>query len=200
MKHSYRILIIAVLVFLAGCPAPPAVPTTHVDDLKIFAGVPPVAALVREIVGDEVEVGLLITDGNDPHTYDPTPRQIMELSSATLYFGVGLPFETRLLEKIKAHNPRMVIIETDRNIEKRLMLDGHEHAGESSVDPHVWLVPNQVKIMAENICAALILADPEHASSYQENSMLIRKRIDMAEHRIQQTLEPYFGRTFFVFH
>jgi zinc transport system substrate-binding protein len=55
---------------------------------------------VQQIGKDRVDVQVLVEPGADPHTYEPRPQQMVALSRATLYFAVGIEFETAKLAKV----------------------------------------------------------------------------------------------------
>ena len=157
---------------------------TESDDrrLPVFVGIPPLAYLVEQIGGEHVEVDVLVQPGQDPHTFEPTPQQVRALAKAELFFKIDMPFEDVLLEKITESNQRLAVVDATRGIEKHAMdaaCSGHggpargeqdddaHAAGEP--DPHVWLSPPLLKIMAENIAEALEQADPPHAQDYRKN-------------------------------
>jgi len=177
--------------------------------LPVFAGVPPVGYLVERIGGPHVRVDVLVRPGQDPHVFEPSPKQVVALGRAALFFKADMPFENVLLEKIARGNRRLEVVDTTQGIEKR-PLDvscgdiHHEHdhathaAGEP--DPHVWLSPAALKIQAENIAAALARADPEHEADYRKNLGALIENLDALDARIRQKLEPHRGRTFYVFH
>ncbi len=158
------------LLLLAGCGAT-AVDRPADGRLPVFAGIPPLAYLVEQIGGDHVKVDVLVQPGQDPHTFEPTPQQILALSRAAIFFKIDMPFESVLLEKVLEGNRRLKVVDTTRGIKKRKMdapcceaAGGHDHAQETpggEPDPHVWLSPPLLKIQAQNIAAALGEIDPE---------------------------------------
>lgn len=75
----------------------------------------------------------------------------------------------------------------------------HHTAGQAT-DPHVWLDPEQVKIMAGNICSGLAKADPAHAADFAENLKVFREDLDRLDIEIARILSPLKGRTIYVFH
>lgn len=175
--------------------------------LQVFVSIAPQAYIVEQLGEGHVAVHVLVPEGRNPHTFEPTPKQIMELGRATLYFSLGMVFEGRLLEKIRGGNSRLQVIDCTEGITKRPLTeeeeagahekDGHQ-AGEP--DPHVWLAPPLIKIMAANMTRALQDADPAHSAEYQDNYSRFSKRIDAVDARIRKLLKPLAGRTFYVFH
>ncbi len=172
--------------------------------LPVFAGIPPLAYLVEQIGGPHVAVEVLVQPGQDPHTFEPTPRQVSALSRARLFFQIGIPFENALLAKLRQSTPRMTVIDCAVGVEKRTMDQPcfeHDHSDHRGTpDPHVWLSPPLLKVQAENVAAALVRADPAHADDYQRNLAALLGRIDAAHRRIERMLAPYRGRSFYVFH
>jgi len=185
----------------------------------VFVGIPPLAYLVEQIGGEHVKVDVLVQPGQDPHTFEPRPQQILALSKARLFFQIGMSFENVLLDKIKEGNKHLIIVDTTRGIQKHTMetdscdhghenssqKTGHlennaedEHAGE--LDPHVWLSLPLLKQMAQNIAVALENADSANAHLYAENLAVLLDRMDALHAKISLMLEPYRGQVFYVFH
>jgi zinc transport system substrate-binding protein len=182
------------------------------EPIEAFAGIPPVAYLVERIGGDRVHVDVLIQPGQDPHTFEPAPKQIQALGKAKLFFKVGMPFENQLVEKIRAINPRLIVVDTAAGIEKRHLSTEHaagdapngvEHShGHSAdgLDPHVWLSPPLVKIQAANIGLALTKIDPAGEAFFKKNLLRLHQELDALDAKIRLALKPYAGQTFYVFH
>ena len=170
----------------------------HDAPLRTFAGIPPVAYLVERIGGPCVRVEVLVEPGQDPHTFEPTPRQVIELSRAQLFFRVGMPFEDRLVEHVAGGPAQFALINTAAGIAKRA--PGHDDDDEGLADPHVWLSPPLLKTMAGNVAAALCQADPRHADVYNTNLKALDAELDALDRRIAQSLAPYRGQAFYVFH
>lgn len=78
----------------------------------------------------------------------------------------------------------------------------HEAHHHGMLDPHVWLAPNTVKIVAQNTCAALSDIDPANKQAYRKNLDAFLKEIAALDTDIQQILVniPHDKRTFMVFH
>lgn len=186
--------------------------------LLVFTSIVPQKYFVERIGGDRVAVSIMVTPGESPATYEPKPRQMAALSKATLYFAIGVPFESSWLNKIAAANPDMTIVHTDAGIQKYPMEthhhhgngmkeDGH-HKGESGphaddhiiMDPHIWTSPPLVKPQAETICKALIRQDPENEAFYRENLERFINEVDSIHAELSALFEKRGGMAFMVFH
>jgi zinc transport system substrate-binding protein len=186
------ILIILALVLLSGCTGPSEPPAE--GRLVVAVTIPPQAEMVKEIGGDRVEVLVLVPPGSDPHTYEPLPRQVQEASRARLYLTVGtgiLPVEDSLAARLMAMNPDLIVADSSAGVAL---------IGEGGKDPHVWLSLKNAEKMVINIRDALIVADPEGASGYQENSAAYRERILALDKDVEGRFSGKEGRIILVSH
>jgi zinc transport system substrate-binding protein len=165
--------------------------------IPVFAGIPPLAWLVERVGGSQVEVGVLVQPGQDPHIFEPTPRQVMALGRARLFFKVGMPFENGLVQRIAANHAGLTVVDATQGIVKRTATD-EDAAGQA--DPHVWLAPPLMRILAGNVAEALVRADPDHAADYRRRAAAVAVELDALDARIARRLAPLRGQRFYVFH
>jgi zinc transport system substrate-binding protein len=180
---------------------------------RAFVSIAPQKYFVHKIGGDLVSVSVLVPASADPHTYEPKPKQMVELSKSSVYFAVGIDFEKAWLKKIAATNPTMRIVHTDDGIAKIAMTvqhhDKESHYGQAksgrlnhtgSPDPHVWLSPALVKIQAENILNALIAVDPKNQLRYKANHAVFVGELDTLDAELKSFFAGRKGEQFMVFH
>ena len=198
--------IITTVVLITACRQPSGTADKQsTGKLAVFADIRPVAYLVEQIGSRHVDVGTLVSAKADPHIFEPTPRQIVDLSKARIYFSSDMPLDRQIRSKIAAAAGRLTIVDTTTGIEKHSSSCGpqcthnHDH-GDISSDPHVWLSPPLLKTMARNIADALEKADPAHATDYRANLERLSKQIDRTDRAVARRLEPFRGRSFYVFH
>jgi len=214
-----RSLLVVLLALL--CPAAGAGP------LRVFVSVLPQKTFVERVGGPAVDVQVMVQPGASPHTYDPIPRQVAALAEADLYVAVGVRFEDAWMERIRAANPRIRILDTSRGIDLRAMEapddDDHGHpggeasgaglgeqgqppsgAGQAPVqgprDPHLWTSPPLVKQMAAAIRDALAALDPTNGAAYAANYAAFAAELDALDREIRARLAGLSERRFMVFH
>lgn len=80
--------------------------------------------------------------------------------------------------------------------------EGHDHEGHDHEhgDAHIWLDPDNARLMVAAIADALIAADPENQEAYNANGQALVARIDDLQAEIDARIEPARGKPFFVFH
>jgi len=171
--------------------------------LEVVVSIAPQEWLVDRLGGEAVHSEILVPAGQDPHSFEPKPRQIAHLAKARLYFTVGLPFEERLREKITGAGMPLRFVDSAAGITKIPFTEhGHEDgAGRGDdTDPHVWLSAANLMVMADNIAQALAAADPEKAGFYTANLKRLRQELTTLHDHIAARLKPFAGAAFYVFH
>lgn len=180
---------------------------TGTEPLVVVTSVAPMKTLIEQVSGDLVRVQALVGPGHNPATYDPTPQQIAALSNAALYAQVGLPFEGAWLGRIRAANPRMVVLDTTASLTLRQQdahSDGVEadttHPPNAGADPHLWTSPLVVRQMIGTIRDALTVLDGAHADRYAQNHDRFASELTALDAELRALLAPIRGRHFLVFH
>ena len=183
------------------------------DKLKIVTSIAPLAYFIENIGGDRVDVTTLIPPGGNPHTYEPTPRQMNILSRADLFVkaGSGIEFELMWMGKIESLNKNMpvcdsskgiILIDTDDHeddqVEEHEQEDIHSHHGRK--DPHIWLSPVNAIIISENIKTSLSEIDPEYSDYYYKNLSSLINDLKALKQTISNSLKDISKRQIFIFH
>ncbi|MCL0098403.1 zinc ABC transporter substrate-binding protein [Dehalococcoidia bacterium] len=197
------VLILAVTGFAAACQ--PVAETPAEEKIRVIVSILPLADFVENIGGERVAVTVMVPPGASPHTFAPTPGQLLEVSKAKLFVkvGSGLGFERAWMDRIRAQNEDMLIIDSSVGIELR---KAHHHEGKKccggngGLDPHIWLSPPNAKTMVQNIKKGLIKIDPEHADFYTENTQRYLQELDALDRYIRERLAGFLNRYFMVYH
>ena len=97
--------------------------------VRVAVSVAPQAWLVERIGGPLVEIVTAVAPGESPHSFDPTPRHVAQLSAAHIYFTVGVPVENQLLPRLTATYPGMMVVDTTADIPHLSAASGHGDSG-----------------------------------------------------------------------
>lgn len=181
----------------------------------------PQKVLLEEIAQDRADVAVMVKKGQSPHTYEPKPSQMKEISEAKVYFSIGVEFEKVWLDRFKSQNQNLVISQSNRGIEKVAMEahkehhndhnhdHGHDHNDHNdhnndrynAKDPHIWLNTQNSKAIAKNMLQTLKKQEPNNADFYEKNYQLVVKKLDSINTKIKQTLKNTPPKSvFMVFH
>jgi zinc/manganese transport system substrate-binding protein len=183
--------------------------------LNVVATTTILADVAQHIGGDLIRVTALVPPDADTHAFEPTPQDALAVSQADVVLAVGAGYEAFLagLEENAAREDVVIVSngvtiypfmggdveQTDepldilglddicgeRHDETEVAESEHEHAG---CDPHVWTDPQNAKIWADNIAAALAAADPANADTYTANAEAYKRQLDEADAEIRDLL------------
>ena len=124
------IVALTATALLGGCASSQSVPSTTSDDIpQVVVTHEVLGSIVREVVGDSVEVEVIIPNGKDPHDYEPSARDIATLNSADLVVANGENFEPAFKDILKGlvSDGKPVFFATEH---VTLRQGSHDHAEE----------------------------------------------------------------------
>jgi len=188
---------------------------TQHDGILIVVSIPPQAWFVSQLAGDKADVLILVPPGQNPHNYEPTPRQIQSLSKASAWILSGTEFEITLRPKIEKLFPDLLIVDGTEGIDFRLLEDHdcddqhHDHDSSSTpgswlpahnIDRHTWLGYAPALVIAANILHTLRLLDKENEIYYIERFCEIEIEIYFVFAGLMDDLAPLKGKSVFVYH
>ena len=152
--------------------------------VRVVTGLAIVHDLVGRVGGDRVEAFSIVPPGADPHTYQPTPRDIQSLQGARLAVWNGLGLDETSADLVAEQGlPDLTVVvlaegitpiagdEHEHQAEAHEEEEGDEH-GDAHADgnPHLWLDPAYAVRYVERIRDALIEVDPANAETYRANA------------------------------
>lgn len=155
------------------------------ERIRIVATIPVLKEFALRVGGERVEAHSLITGMESEHTYEPRPQDLAALKSARVLLQVGVGLEVWVNSLIKNAAPRdLVVITTSTGIS--LLRGPNNHgspslSGRPAANPHVWLDPENAKIMIKRITDGLISLNPSGRGSYLENQARYLREIDHLE-------------------
>ena len=158
--------------------------------------IPPYQYFVEKIAGDKVDVNVMVSNGNNPETYEPNAQQMMELSNSALYLKVGsIGFEQTWMKKLQDNAPDMKVIDTSVGIKPAQTPGGN-------IDPHVWMSCKNARIISSNIFKALCQLEPENKTFFQKNYQQLLSSIDRQDSIIRKSFKdnPEMVRKFVIYH
>ncbi len=164
----------------------------------VLVSVAPYASIVRELAGTTVDVQLMVPAGFSSHTFEPTPKQILNSSRATLWFIIGEPFEAKALRALQSQNPSLQTIDLRQGLDLLHATCDHHH--DHGADPHIWMSPKMMQQQSRVIAEALAKTFPNHAMLFQERLIRVIQKLEQLDQALHEELKGQQGKTLFVSH
>lgn len=201
-----------ITLLATATPALAEVPT-------VVADIPPVHALVAQVMGDLGAPELLLAKGADEHDFQLKPSQAGAVADADLVVWIG-PELTPWLDGAMDSRPEgaasLALLDAEGTMRRaygEAKADDHgheeEHADEAghdhghdhgSEDPHAWLDPGNAQVWLGLIAADLGKLDPENAATYAANATAAGERIAALDAELQALLAPVKDMPVVTFH
>lgn len=211
-----RQIAIPALLFTVTCA------TAARSDVPVVATIKPIHSLAASVMAGAGAPALLIDGAGSPHTFALKPSDARALQSARIVFRVSEGLEVFLVKVVKSLPRTTQVITLDAAPELRLLPmrtggafdehmhepskggkrgHGHDHGhvAEAS-DGHIWLDPDNAKVVARYMAQALAAADPDKAALYRSNAEGLATRLDALAAELARDLKPVAGKPYVVFH
>lgn len=168
--------LIAVLSAVSGCSA-----NTEKDNgkINIVTTIFPLYEWTKNIAGDKADVTLLVDNGVDLHSFQPSAEDIVNISTCDMFVYVGGESDSwvddALKEKVNKDMAVVNLLELLKNdIKEEETVEGmQEEKGEEDekeYDEHIWLSLRNARKCCDGICKELVSADKKNKTSYEKNN------------------------------
>ena len=221
-KISALLLALLMLVgVLAGCGKQNDTDKTD-NKLNIVTTIFPEYDWVREILGDKAEnaeITMLLDNGIDLHSYQPTADDIVKISDCDLFIYVGGESDEWVDDALKnATNKDMKVInlldvlgdyvKTEETVEgmqeeehdhedddEHEDADSNDHEEEVEYDEHVWLSLKNAEVLVNAISNALQEIDPDNKDTYATNSASYVKKLSALDADYKAVVDAASNKT-----
>lgn len=162
--------------------------------LSVVTTIFPQYDFVRQIAGDRADVRMLLKPGEESHSYEPAPQDIIAIQNCDIFIYVGGENDAwveDILESMPEAGMRtlrlMDCVETveEEHVQGMKEQPGHSHDEEEEeehsvheIDEHVWTSPGNAALITEQIAALLSETDPQNESFYEENASVYLEKLE----------------------
>ena len=162
------------------------------DEINVATTIAPLAEFVRAVGGDRVAVTVVVPPGAEPHTFEPTPSLMVDMSKADLYVmnGAGLEF---WIDRLLQANKDMTVIDSSKGSD--LISES-----EDEMDPHIWISLKNAAVQVQNICSGLIQVDPANKDYYSQNRDSYLEQLKALDEELNSSFTASKKKIFVVHH
>ncbi|HPD06479.1 MAG TPA: metal ABC transporter substrate-binding protein [Candidatus Bipolaricaulis sp.] len=142
-----------------------------------------VGDVVQEVGGERVALVVLFPPGTDPHTFEPTPQDLVALSRADAVFIAGAGLEEGLARILSSPELQGKVVDLSAGLPLRALAPDGAHGG---TDPHVWFDPLLVAEWTRTIESALGRLDPPGKEEFAARAAAYREELAALDRWIQE--------------
>lgn len=167
------------------------------DKLKIVTTVFAEYDWVMNILGDNpagAEVTMLLDNGADPHSFQPTVADIAKISSADLFIYVGGESDEWVADVLKeAVNKNMLTINLidvlGDQVKEEEVVEGMEGEADGALDEHIWLSLKNAEIIVGKIAESIESLDSNNADIYKQNAASYIDKLKALDSKYAEAVE-----------
>lgn len=179
---------------------------------RVVASIAPLHSLVAGVMKGVGKPELLVSGNASPHGLMLKPSQVIAVQRADVVVWIGESIEAFMPRLLTTLPPGKQIIRVAalpgiRRLPARsggLWSDANGHAGHehprSGIDGHLWLDPDNARVIVEQISVTLGRLDPRHAAAYRANAARVKQRLTELDHELSRRLAPVQAIPYLVFH
>ncbi len=198
MKKVLSIIICAALMLavFAGCGAK----KTSGEKLHIIATIYPEYEWIKQITegADNVEVSLLLDSGSDLHNFQPSVKDITDISSSDVFVYNGGESDEWVDSVLSnAQNKDMLALDLmellgdkakeETAVEGMETEEHEEEEDEKEYDEHIWLSLKNASFLCQKIADKLSEKDPNNKDTYAKNAKAYIEKLNKLDGEYEQT-------------
>ena len=198
---TLTICVLMIVGIMAGCGSS----GVSGDKLSIVTTIFPEYDWVKQILGnkaDHADVTLLLDNGVDLHSYQPTADDIIKISSCDMFIFVGGESDEWVEDIIKnAANKDMTVINLlkvlgdeakEEEIKEGMQSDEHDNEGEEGQEPeydeHIWLSLKNTAKLCSHIAEKLGVIDSKNKEAYAANANAYVEKLNALDFKYKQAV------------
>jgi len=168
--------------------------------LNVVAVTPDLADITREVGGEYVRVGVLMQGWQDPHHVDPKPSMVMQLRQADLLIRIGMDLDSWVDSLIQtSRQSRFVNADSVLNASLGFpkldipqgAIDGRSGDIHLYGNPHYWLDPENVGVIALNVAQKLGQRMPQHADYFLAKAQKYKATVEQKADFWKREIKPF---------
>lgn len=163
----------------------------------LLVSIAPYRFLTDRIAGSEYNIHAVVPDNANPHIFEPTSSQVLEISHGLVWFQIGEPFEEKIYPVLKSKNPNLIVKDLRDGID---LIHECKCFAKETADHHIWMSPNLATHQAKLIEETLSKRFPHHKAFFKKNLAELCAELKSLDEEIHARLQTVKHRSILVSH
>lgn len=200
MKKFFSLILVLVLsvssVFaLYGCNNANENMGDESGKIKIVTTIFPYYDFARNIAGDKAEVKMLLSPGNEPHSYDPSPSDIVAIENCDIFIyngGESDEWVDGVLESLQNSDLRVLKM---MDYVDALNEQETDHTSGEELDEHIWTSIRNAQKLSNIISETLQDIDAQNLDYYSDNELIYTQLLSNVDSQFESIVENSSRKT-----
>lgn len=212
MPCSFVLLAASALAWLISAPA--------FAEVRVLTSIKPLQLIAAAVQHGVSVPDVLLPPGASPHHFALRPSDLRRVKEAELFYWIGPDLESFLPRVLDGRQGNSLAVQDLQGLHLRRFGEEQRHDEEppqepdshkghddsdqlhrpGALDVHLWLRPENARLIAARMASDLTVADPANAARYQANLDAFEQRLAALDTKLKARLKPLADKPFFVFH
>lgn len=186
-------LIVAINLFfsvlmLSGCKTTEQVQSSNPDKLSIVTTIFPYYDFVRTIAGDRADIRLLLSPGSEPHSYEPSPSDIVAIENCDIFIYNGGESDEWVESVLSSLDNKDIQILSMMDFVTPLYEQTPLHTPGDEYDEHIWTSIRNCELLVTAIADEIIAADKKNSDYYENNEKDYIEQLKNLDNEFKETV------------
>ncbi|MCH5297437.1 MAG: zinc ABC transporter substrate-binding protein [Ruminococcus sp.] len=174
---------------ISGCSNANLNEENDTGKLRIVATIFPYYEFARNIAGDKADVKMLLSPGNEPHSYDPSPSDIVAIENCDIFIyngGESDEWVEGVLDSLQNSNLRILKM---MDYVDALNEQETDHTSGDELDEHIWTSIRNAQKLSKIISETLKQIDAENSDYYSDNELIYTEMLSNLDNQIMSIVK-----------
>lgn len=194
MKKTFSLSLVIILglvysLSLIGCSGAEQSFNIYSDKLKIVTTIFPYYDMSRSICDNRAELKVLLSAGNEPHSYDPSPADIVAIENCDVFIyngGESDEWVENILNSLQNSNIKIVRMMDYVNLRNEQETD---HSEGDEIDEHIWTSPINMVNMSRVVKDIFLQIDENNSDFYSDNQLKYENSLKNLDSKFRSIVE-----------
>lgn len=168
------------------------------NKISVITTIFPLYDFAKSIAGEQGDVKLILPPAVEPHSFEPTPKDMVKINKADIFIYTNEEMEPWVAKLLKSLKTNVKTVESGHNISHanhQLEANETEKHKEHEIDPHIWLDPINCLTLVDNITMALKSSDPTNSEIYSQRANKLIEELKQLDTDIRNGLSNCTSKT-----
>lgn len=189
---SLFLCIIALLtpaLLMGGCNQNNEKSTINSNKLSIVTTIFPFYDFAKNVAGDKADVRLLLSPGSEPHSYEPSPSDIVAIENCDLFVYNGGESDEWVKNVLSSIQNKKVKILCMMDCITPIYERNPDHSLGDEYDEHIWNSVRNCKMLVKALCTNLQKIDADNYNYYSDNENKYIKKLNALDNKFEQIVK-----------
>ncbi len=177
------------IVALSSCGQKESSSDNDSDKLSIVTTIFPYYDFARNISGDKADIRLLLSPGSEPHSYEPSPSDIVAIENCDIFIYNGGESDEWVESVLNSLQSKTIKIFKMMDCIIPMYEQSTDHSHGDEYDEHIWTSVRNAQKIVSSITDAMSQIDKKNSNVYNENKNKYVEKLAQLDEKFSEIVQ-----------